>query len=179
MPTSSKSGFSTDNYAYVYNSNNNTDYCSNPGCYSYYSWDTATLGSGRGIGMDNHNAPYSICPKGWHLPSTYKGVDNLTDFRALMIAYGGSNSIQTYNNSTNPTGADIYNLIKFETTPNFILQGFYLNGQLYGGGSGGRYWSSTSSNSTVAKNLVLDSVSVYSADSSNHRYGFSVRCLAR
>ena len=118
MPESSTNGFSSNNYAYVYNTNNDTSDCSAPGCYSYYSWDTVTLGSGRQIGTDNQNAPYSICPKGWHLPSTYNGVDDSTDFRALMIAYGGSESTQIYDSS-------IYGKISVGTTPNFLLAHFY------------------------------------------------------
>lgn len=180
------SQFSTNNYAYVYNSGNTTG-CGASGqnipCYSYYSWDVATLGSGRSISTDNTDAPYSICPKGWKLPSTYNGsgtAAEATDFRALMIALGGSNSIQTYNSSTSPTGAAMYNAIKAGTAPNFLLAGYYNNGSFYGGGSSGYYWSSTSySDSNYARNLRFSSSNVSSANSRDRRIGFSVRCLLR
>ena len=178
MPASSKSGFSADNYAYVYNSNNNTDYCSNPGCYSYYSWDTATLGSGRNI--SNTNALYSICPNGWKLPSTAMGANSSADFRALLIAYGGSDTIQDYNNNTSPTGSKLYSLIGPDTITNLLLTGFYENNFLNGGNGFGYYWSSTSGNtSDYARVLYFDQIFMNSAQRYTRHFGFSVRCLAR
>lgn len=172
LPESSKKGFATNNYAYVYNTNNNTDNCSNPGCYSYYSWDAATLGSGREISTDNQNAPYSICPKGWHLPSTYNGTNSSTDFRALMIAYGGSESVQNY-------GSSMFNKIKAGTAPNFLLAHFYYS-NVFNNGVYHFYWSSTSgSGSNKARTLGLDTGGVYSANDDTRYYGFAVRCLAR
>ena len=184
LPTSSTSGFSSDNYAYVYNSGNITtsqsDCTSSKACNSYYSWDAATLGSGRSISTDNTNAPYSICPKGWKLPTTYNGsgtAAEATDFRKLMIALGGSNSVQTYTSSTSPTGATMYG--KLIASPyNFLLAGVYYNGSFSDGGSYGYYWSATSySSSTRARYLAFYSTSVYSAVSYDRRYGFSVRCV--
>jgi uncharacterized protein (TIGR02145 family) len=178
LPASSTSGFSTDNYSYVYNSGNKSSDCSSPGCYSYYSWDAATLGSGRSINIDNENAPYSICPKGWHLPSTYNGINGATDFRALIIAYGGSESIQIYDNSTLPTGSAISSGISFGSVPNFLRAGFYSS-NLLGGGGGGYYWSSTFAGGMNVRYLYVGSSSVYAAYSGGdtRRLGFSVRCL--
>jgi len=180
LPASSKSGFSTNNYAYVYNTGNETSTCTSPGCYSYYSWDAATLGSGRSISTDNTDAPYSICPKGWHLPNTYNGsgtAAEATDFRALMIAFGGSNSVQTYNSSTTPTGATISSALRADPY-NFLLGGNYYRGSFSSGGSNGYYWSATSySSSTDARNLDFGSTGVNSADYYARRNGFSVRCV--
>jgi uncharacterized protein (TIGR02145 family) len=184
LPASSTSGFDTNNYSYVYNSGNTTN-CGassqNTPCYSYYSWDAATLGSGRTIATDNTDAEQSICPKGWKLPSTYYGsgiAAEATDFRKLMIGYGGSNSIQTYNSSTTPTGATMYGRIGPGTTPNYLLAGLYSDGSFYDGGSYGTYWSSTSYSSTsYAHYLYFYSGSVNSANYNTRRSGFSVRCL--
>ena len=181
LPASSTSGFNTNNYSYVYNSGNKTN-CGASGqntpCYSYYSWDAATLGSGRSISTDNTNAEQSICPKGWKLPSTYNGTDSSTDFRALMIGYGGSNSVQTYNTSTSPTGATMYSSIGPGSTPNFLLAGYYGNGSFYVGGSYGYYWSSTSdSRTSTARNLYFNSAYVNSAVNNYRRSGYSVRCF--
>ena len=186
LPASSTSGFSTENYSYVYNSGNTTN-CGASGqntpCYSYYSWDAATLGSGRTIATDNTDAEQSICPKGWKLPSTYNGsgtAAEATDFRKLMIGYGGSNSIQTYDSSTTPTSATMYGRIGPGTTPNFLLAGNYYYGSFLSGGSSGYYWSSTSySNGSVARSLYFNSSSVNSAFGYYRYYGFSVRCLLR
>jgi len=180
LPASDSSGFGTDNYAYVYNTGNETSACTSPGCYSYYSWDAATLGSGRSISTDNTDAPYSICSKGWHLPNTYNGsgtAAEATDFRALMIALGGSNSVQTYNSSTTPTGATISSALQADPY-NFLLGGYYSGGSFLNGGSRGYYWSATSvSSSTTARGLGFGSTGVSSASLSNRRYGFSVRCV--
>ena len=175
------SGFEEDNYSYVANSGNASSGCSSaPGCYSYYSWDAATLGSGRSISTDNTDAPYSICPKGWHLPNTYNGsgtAAEATDFRALMIALGGSNSVQTYNSSTTPTGATISSALQADPY-NFLLGGDYYGGSFYDGGSFGLYWSATSYSSSIrARFLRFDSTDVYSALYNRRRYGFSVRCV--
>ena len=60
-------------------------------CYSYYSWDAATLGSGRSISTENTGAPYSLCPKGWRLPtsgSTENYAWKRGDFYHLATIYG-------------------------------------------------------------------------------------------
>lgn len=179
LPASStSSGFDTDNYSYVANSGNTSSNCSNaPGCYSYYSWDAATLGSGRSISTDNTNAEQSICPKGWHLPTTYNGTDSSTDFRALMIALGGSSSAQDYNSSNRPTGATMYSSLT--ASPNsFLPAGAYSTGSFGDGGLGGAYWSATSySSSSSARVLYFDSSRVYSALNFGRGLGFSVRCV--
>ena len=179
LPASSTSGFNTDNYAYVYNSGSTTCGDDSP-CYSYYSWDAATLGSGRNISTDNTNAPYSICPKGWKLPTTYNGSGTAaaaTDFRKLMIALGGSNSVQTYSSSTTPTGATMYG--KLTASPySFLIAGYCDNGSFGYGGSFGGYWSATSySSSTYARALSFGSTYVHSAGNYLRRLGFSVRCV--
>ena len=174
LPASSTYGFETANYSYVYNSGNKTSTCTSPGCYSYYSWDAATLGSGRSISTDNANAEQSICPKGWKLPSTYNGSGTAaaaTDFRALMIGYGGSDSIQIYD-------ATMYSRIGPGSAPNFLLAGHYYDGSLYYGGSRGNCWSSTSySDTDRARSLVFYSTDVSSASNRRRYFGQSVRCL--
>ena len=178
LPESSTAGFDTNNYSYIYNSGR-TD-CSSLGCYSYYSWDAATLGSGRDISTDNTDAPYSICPKSWKLPSTYNGVNSSTDLRALIIAYGGSINIQSYNDSTSPKGSELYAFLHSSVIPNFLLSGYYGGSSLISGGSRGFYWSSTSGNLRYeARNLNFNASLVYSAGSNTARSGFAVRCLAK
>ncbi|MBR3052139.1 hypothetical protein IKG60_00775 [Candidatus Saccharibacteria bacterium] len=180
--------FSQDNYAYVYNSSNvnsgDTITCGGSGqntpCYSYYSWDAATLGSGRNITTQNTDAPYSICPKGWRLPTS--GQDDGTtpetnwkrgDFYHLLTAYGANLESAYYQNT--PT---FWNDADAGTVANFLLSGSYRGGAFYyGGSSNGYYWSSTSTSSTKSRNLRFDTGVVSSADSGNRRYGYSVRCL--
>ena len=177
LPTSSTSGFSSNNYSYVYNSGNKTNNCADPGCYSYYSWDAATLGSGRTISTDDTDAPYSICPKGWKLPTSRTASttnwQTTSDFYQLAHQYGLDSTT-----STSESDNGFYTQAGPGTTPNFLLAGLCNNGSFYGGGSFGIYWSSTSySYMDVARNLYFDSSSVDSANYDDRYVGFSVRCL--
>ena len=178
LPESSPSGFNQNNYSYVYNSNNKTNNCASPGCYSYYSWDTATLGSGRSISTDNTDAPYSVCPKGWHLPNTRTGTDSSSDFRALMIALGGSASNADYNSSTTPTGASLSTSLRARPN-NFVFAGVYYEDLFRYGDSSSGYWSSTSCTNTTARRLYFSSNDINSAYERNRYYGTSVRCIAQ
>ena len=177
LPASSTTGFDTDNYSYVFNSGKTGTDCSNPGCYSYYSWDAATLGSGRSITADNTDAPHSICPKGWHLPTTRTGTNYTSDFRQLMIVMGGSASIATYNADTTPTGAEMFDALS-NSNLTFLRAGYYYGSTFYYGGSDGSYWSATSSSGAGARNLRFYSTYVGSAYGDVRRSGFSVRCIA-
>ena len=173
--------FGTNNYAYVFNSGNKEN-CGASGqdtpCYSYYSWDTATLGSGRSISTDNTDADYSICPKNWKLPtSRYTATFDATtaqdsDFYNLATNYGMSTGV--WGQST----SNFYNQAGPSTTPDFLLAGSYFDGSFGAVGSYGLYWSATSfSNSTNARSLFFYSGDVYSTSNSNRRLGYSVRCL--
>ncbi len=90
----------------------------------YYNWYTVTAGSGTRTTAIGENAAYSICPKGWKLPTS--GATN-SDYSALITAYGGHYS------------TDI------QGTPAFGLPG-YVDGdaELWSVGLSGYYWGSTS-----------------------------------
>ncbi|MBR3052223.1 hypothetical protein IKG60_01200 [Candidatus Saccharibacteria bacterium] len=189
LPESSTTGFDTDNYAYVYNSGNvnsgDTITCGGSGqnipCYSYYSWDAATLGSGRTIAVQNYDAPYSICPKGWRLPTS--GQDNGTtpltnwkrgDFYRLLTAYGAN----LESDATQYT-ATFWNKAGAGTVANFLFSDYYVGSTFGSGGTVGLYWSSTSANSMYSRDLGFNTGRVYSASNHARRHGFSVRCMLR
>ena len=147
------------------------------GCYSYYSWDAATLGSGRTIETDNTDAPYSICPKGWRLPksrtTSATNWQTESDFYVMAHQYGLDSTASTSENDS-----DFYNRAGPGTTPNFMRAGYYNASSLTNAGYEGCYWSSTSSSSTsYARWLNFSSNSVNSDRSNDRRYGFSVRCV--
>ncbi len=183
LPASSKTGFDNDYKAFIYNTDNNTDTCTDPGCYSYYSYNAATLGSGMDISSDNADAPYSVCPKGWKLPtsrSTLELAKTSSDFYQMAIHYGLNPADVNENPDNAPTfcslagdGGDCGN----KTIPNFLRAGYYLSSAFYGGSTDGIYWSLTASGSISARNLHFTSGDVYSAYNANRRYGFTVRCL--
>ena len=176
------SDFSSNTMAYVLNSGNTT--CgSNTSCYSYYSWTAATLGSGLSLGDsdDGHNAPYSICPKGWKLPTSTTSDANAQennnwktgDFYKLATAYG-ANLESSYMQST---GTFYTNAGPGTSVPSFQRAGLYNSGSFDAGGSFGLYWSSTANSSTYAYYLSFSSGYVNPADRYSRRYGISVRCI--
>ena len=173
--------FSQDNYAYVFNSGNKEN-CGASGqntpCYSYYSWDTATLGSGRTLATENTDADYSICPKNWKLPtSRYTSTFDATtaassDYYNLATNYGMSTGVWSQSTS------NFYNQAGPDTTPDYLLAGGYRGGSFSYGGSYGYYWSATSYSSPAgARILRFGSGGVSSADYNNRMVGYSVRCL--
>ena len=178
MSASSTSGFSAENYAYLYNSNSTTC-ASNSPCYSYYSWDTATLGSGRSISANYTDTPYSICPKGWKLPTSRNtsaaNWQTSSDFYKLAHQYGLDSTTSTaeYDNG-------FYTLAGPNTTPNFLVTGAYSNTSFFDGGVVGYYWSATSGNGNdYARYMYFRQSGVDTSYNNYRHYGFSVRCLAR
>ena len=193
LPTSSTTGFDDDTKAYVYNTGNETadqaDCYNDHPCNSYYSWLAATAGgkdaSGTAVTGNGPDAAYSICPKGWRLPKSGNRDDTSAtsttgykkgDFYKLATAYGANLESSYYQDS-----AVFYDNAGPGTLPNFLLAGRYYSSTFLYGGADGRYWSSSSSNtSTSAYSLYFISSSVSSAHGyPRGYYGFSVRCIAK
>ena len=129
-----------------------------------YNWYTATAGTS--------GSSYSICPKGWRLPTGGSGGE----FAALDIALGGTGSNRT-NANTYSTFTGAYtsgNNAGFTPLPGCIY------GSLDGVGSDGFWWSSTASGSDYAYRLYLGSGDsrVYPQDYVDRYGGYSVRCVA-
>ena len=184
LPSSSSAGFYDDSTAYVYNSGSTTCASSSP-CYSYYSWPAATLGgkteNGTNVATDNTDAPFSICPKGWRLPNTRTGTDSTADFRALIIALGGTSTRTSYTPSSTPTGATLSNLLT-DSINNFVYGGYYTStngstGDHEYGGERAYYHTSTSYDSTDTRFFYFYDTRVYLVDNGYKSYGRSVRCL--
>ncbi len=146
IPVSSTSGFSKQdtNNAYV-----DSTYG------GYYTFYTATAGTG-GTSLTSGNAPSSICPKGWRLPTGSSS--------------GEFNTLYSYYNSKE--------LMQGE--PGFVLSGSVYRGAVEYQGSGGSYWASTVDSDLIAYDLRLNNGNTVSADDSRYKYsGYSVRCVAR
>ena len=125
---------------------------------TYYSWYAATAGTGT-YSMTSGNAPSSICPKGWRLPTG----SSSGEFQTL---YNNYNSYDLMTNSSGPA--------------------FVLSGYRYGGGTGdqgrwGHYWSSTAvgADGAYRLRLGLSSSSVNPAGAYGRYNGFPVRCIAQ
>ena len=145
IPASSVSGFIAQN-------TNNAYLDSTYG--GYYSFYTATAGTG-GTNLTSGNAPSSICPKGWRLPS---GGDT-GEFLTLFNNYDSSALLQG--------------------DPGFVLSGYAYRGSVSEQGTYGAFWSSTTYNVNLAYLLDLYSDNVSPWLSTVKYMGYSVRCVAK
>ena len=147
LPTHSTSGFSGTDVNKLYASSDQTK----GNLYTFY---TATAGTG-GSTVSSGNAPSSICPKGWRLPTG--GYSQDADFNKLYSYYPSSESMQG--------------------EPNFT---FFANisGSWLNEGSG-YYWSSTALADEVGFGMFIGSSSVNTELSYGKNYGYSIRCIAR
>ena len=127
----------------------------------YYSWNAATAGYGLYSQIPIfEDVPYSICPKGWRLPSSKSSGD----FQTLRNAY-----------SSSVFGDD------WRISPlNFPLSGYRGTSSIASQGVEGSYWSSTASNNAGAFGVRVGSSTVdMNTESGYYIYrGFSVRCIA-
>ena len=152
VPSSSSPWASSDT------SRQNVHYASNTTNGAYYSWCAATAGTCSSATTDGINAPSSICPKRWKLPTWQ-------EYKDLVTAMG------IRDNSDGAT--------KIMGNPyNFVMGGYIWSSKLDTVGSSGWYWSSTASSSAEAYYLFLGSNSVNTRNG-NRYYGFSIRCIAK
>lgn len=123
---------------------------------NYYQWNAATAGTGGTI--TDAEATDSICPKGWHLPTSNNS--NPGSFGALVGSLDSTQIVQ----------APYY----------FNPGGAVSSGSLWYAGELGRYLSSTASTvgTYVTYHFFLNLDSVSPSSSTYRYYGNSVRCLA-
>ena len=120
----------------------------------YYNFYTATAGTG-GTSLASGDAPSSICPKGWRLPTG----GSSGEFNTL---YG------QYNSAALMMGV-----------PNFTLSGNIFQSHVDDQGSYGYFWSSTVATANYAYYLKLGSSNVNPAGGRGKHERFSVRCVAQ
>ena len=123
----------------------------------YYNWFAATAGTGnRTHNVNKKDAPSSICPKNWRLPTG--GNDG--EYKTLYDHYGSS--------------------AKFTSIPpNFNKFGYIKTSSIMSKGVDGCYWTSTAFNSINAHYVYIRSFTTYANNQSNKNFGYSVRCIAR
>ena len=162
LPSSSTSGFDSDDGQFMYDNPNNTNGYDS----SYYSWLVAVAKTSSPSSTQYYNVPTSICPKGWHLPS----------------AYGASSQAGQSSSSVNGQFTNLYTAYSstvstFNTAFNSVFAGIYSYSSFYDGGSYGLWWSSTVFSSTVAYLLYASSSNVNPTDYDNRGVGYSIRCV--
>ena len=149
-------------------------YCTEAyGC--YYNSYTATAGSMTSSTGPNTTVDYSICPKGWSLPTGGSGGE----FETLATAYGyGTDSGSTVAGKllvASPTTTT--ENINGQYNPGLLLGGYYNSGGANYLGASGLYWSRTSYSTGRAYYLDLNTSGVNPLRHNNKRNGFAVRCL--
>lgn len=137
---------------------------------NYYNFSAAIASNDSG--SISGEAPNSICPSGWRLPSNNENV-----FKTLMTDY---NITESMDSTTYADGG----FKKVRTTPLFFnLSGYisHIDNRLGFSSSWGNYHTSTSINATQSYNLFLQGTSIHPA--CNYYFGrgsgISIRCLAR
>ena len=130
-----------------------------------YQWNAATAGTGGADVVGEEDATDSICPKGWHLPTSNN--QNNGSFYYLLNQYGLAST--TSAGSYDITQSPLY----------FAPYGDVVSGSLWDAGANGYYWSSTAGSSTSGAYLFFFSHGYVGPSDNLGRYGgFSVRCLA-
>ena len=157
MPYTTVSGTS-----YQYNSQ--AYQCATNGYGCYYNWYTATAGAGV-TSVSSGDVNYSICPKGWTLPTR-------SQFLALYTQYNSATAmlVSPTSSTENTNGASV---------PGFLLSGYYSSNGAYYVGSYGCYWSRSANSALHAYYLYLNTSSVNPANNNNKYNGLTVRCVLR
>ena len=153
--------------------NPNSKYYSTQSLYSfgnYYTWAAAMANTNYYASPSaSETANTSICPSGWHLPSS-KGTAK--EFDTLSKDYGGSGGSQD-----DSDGGDIMSN-RFRSFPNnFIYSGYFYNSAADLRGSSGRYWSRSAYSDTSSYTLRLSSSSLHPSYYNEKYNAFNVRCL--
>ena len=134
---------------------------------NYYQWNAATAGSGGTI--IGQKATDSICPKGWHLPTTLRDTDSFSGSGYYLLSRYGINS--DLSDTSAVALAPLY----------FVFSGsIYLGGNTIShAGSDGSYWSSYANDNFGARMLNLSSTGIHNGVVGlAYDSGASVRCLA-
>lgn len=146
--------------------------------YYYYDWTAAIASNDSSWITDQYAvAPDSICPAGWRLPKGVSGEsqteEDASEWNKLLVAQGVIDGWAKTNDSFNHDGVNI------------TFGGSVFEGDIYppkwiiwGIGSNGYYWTSSSTGSG-AYQLRVYSSTVGPASKSDSIYGYSIRCLAR
>ena len=146
IPASSINGFSSNNTSNAYIDNTYG---------GYYSWYTATAGTGT-YSMSSGKTLASICPKGWRLPTGGRGKSEYNDL------------YEKYNSSSMLTSSPV----------NMNMAGYIAYGGFGQYGTYSRYWASTAYSQDYANLTYMDATSADLGTYDSKNRGITVRCIA-
>jgi uncharacterized protein (TIGR02145 family) len=136
-------------------------------CGLLYNYFTATAGTNpqTNYSSSSPNAPGSICPANWRLPSNNSG-----DYGDLDKAYNGTGAAHT-------DATVINNLWLYSGAFATVWSGYYqyeFNFQ----GQYGYFWSSTASSATLSRHTLFSATEAGPGNRGGYRYfGLAVRCV--
>ena len=138
----------------------------------YYSWYAATAGSGTSS-MVNQDAPYSICPTHWRLPTNYTNTSYPSggapkSWGTLVKAYG----ISPENHDSDSEWQTLVG------QPFSLPMAGYFNSGVFQNVGIGHLRSATAYTAAGAYYLAFRTVRVYPQNYSSKYDGFNVRCVA-
>jgi uncharacterized protein (TIGR02145 family) len=161
-------------YVYGYDGTNVTDAKATDNYTTYgvlYNWTAAM--DGEASSTTNPSGIQGVCPTGWHLPSDAEWIE-LTDYLGGEEFAGGKLKETGTTHWASPN-AGATNETGFTALPG----GFrHYDGDFYGIGNYGNWWSSTENNTLYAYNRLLyyNYYGLNNFDNSK-MIGFSVRCV--
>ena len=134
---------------------------------NFYQWGAATAGATTtSVPTADQDAPQSICPYGWRLPTSGENGE----FQKLSNELGATKGTETSGTVSKLTGAPFY-----------AVRGGYIGNATYLfdlAGNNGGYWSSTASSGTNAYILHFNTTdNVTPSTNAGRRWGRSVRCI--
>ena len=133
--------------------------------------------AGSSVTTNRQNAPASVCPKGWKLPTgflddDYTYYEQDSDFLNLMTTYGYERDSRYWDMTE--TGRQA-----FESAFAPLYAGYYYTGSFYYGGVFAGYWASTVYDADYAYFAAFGTDGhADSAFDYNRYYGYQVRCIA-
>ena len=137
---------------------------------NYYQWSAATAGTGDSLTYTD--ASGSICPKGWHLPTSNNTKSG--SFGYLINTYGYTTGDLLVLFPLYFVDAGFILVSPDSSSPQVRVPdpvGFFYDNE-------GFYWSSNAHSNSYAYGLYFNSGGVYSSNDESRYLGFSVRCLA-
>lgn len=142
---------------------------------NYYNWSAAVASNNTtSLSTPYDNAPDSICPAGWRLPTgtDAQGTSSSKEFNELFVDEG---VIESTNEVFTPDGYE-----KLLNTPLwFTMSGYVDSGSTSRVGSSGYYWSSTISDALYVYYSNFRRGNIFPSNTNTKYYGFSMRCLIK
>lgn len=132
---------------------------------AYYTWFTATAGTGTDTLPANHNTSHSICPRGWQLPRSYDNTGSYenTEYNRLVESYPLDETT-----GLSPLAAAPFN---FTNASGYIANGITSQNDISG------WWSSTVYAPRNSYDLQNSGSVIYSTDVTSQYRGLHVRCV--